>query len=374
MELRAPFRDVIGRNGIDGLQLLEDALGDNATQIKSQNRFLLYENNVWDGNLTALANEQMYRLYTVDDGGYAIEGPYADPAEHTVNLRIGWNWIGYVESTVMDPNTAMANLTTASENDCLKSYSAFATYYEGYGWYGDLEVMEPGLGYMLRVANRGSFTYASVDKGTVSNSNHSNVNRYWKPIIGKFPDNMNVLAVIELNGNELRTENAELAAFAENGECRGTALLRYIEPIDRYVAFLTVYGEDGDALHFQVRHEDVTYQVNERLTMVVDEVVGKGTEPDKMTVKGAGIGEIDASLNLYPNPVGKGQQVRIELPENSGKAIIEIIDMMGRVIYANNVDGRDGACTVSTPDVPGVYALRVLGEHGITYHGKLIVK
>ena len=274
----------------------------------------------------------------------------------------------------MEHNAAMASLTAATEDDCLKSYTNFATYYEGYGWYGDLEVMEPGQGYMMRRASAGSLTYASSNKESVINSNHSNVNNYWKPVIGKFPDNMNVLAVIELNGNELRSEEAELAAFDENGECRGSALLRYVEPINRYVAFLTVYGENEDALNLRVRYEGMTYNVNEQLTMMADDVIGKGTEPYKMTIKGAGLDEISANLSLYPNPVGQGQEVKIELPENMGNATVEVIDVMGRTILRNTVDGGDGACTVSTPDASGVYTIRVINEQGQTWNGKLIVK
>ena len=364
----------IEMNGVNGLSLLENALGESVTEIKSQNRFLLFEDGEWDGNLTAIVNEQMYRLYAVENGDFALNGLVADPAEHTITLKTGWNWIGYVESTTMEHNAAMASLTAATEDDCLKSYTNFATYYEGYGWYGDLEVMEPGQGYMMRRASAGSLTYASSNKESVINSNHSNVNNYWKPVIGKFPDNMNVLAVIELNGNELRSEEAELAAFDENGECRGSALLRYVEPINRYVAFLTVYGENEDALNLRVRYEGMTYNVNEQLTMMADDVIGKGTEPYKMTIKGAGLDEISANLSLYPNPVGQGQEVKIELPENMGNATVEVIDVMGRTILRNTVDGGDGACTVSTPDASGVYTIRVINEQGQTWNGKLIVK
>jgi hypothetical protein len=93
-----------------------------------------------------------------------------------------------------------------------------------------------------------------------------------------------------------------------------------------------------------------------------------------MTAKSAGVNETNVNLNLYPNPVGQGQEVRLELPENMGDVIVEIIDMMGRAICRNVVDGRDGACTVSTPDVPGVYTIRVTGEQGQTWNGKLIIK
>ena len=362
----------IEMNGVNGLQLLEDALGESATQIKAPNRFLLYENHEWDGNLTAITNELMYRIATTEDGNFSLNGLCADPAEHPITLKQGWNWIGYVENVALEHNTALANMTTASENDFLKSYLNFATYYEGYGWWGELETMEPGQGYMIKVANPGSFTYPSVAKEVVINNTHSNLNKYWKPVIGKFADNMNVLAVIELDGNELRSEEAELAAFDENGECRGSAILMWVEPIDRYVAFLTVYGEDHDALSLRVRYQDAIYNVNEQLTMKANDLIGTGTNPYKMTAKGTGLNEDNVNVSLYPNPVNAGQQVRIELPGNMGNATVEIMDMMGRVVLCR--DTKYGVSTIKTPNVSGVYSIRITGKQGQTWNKLLIIK
>jgi uncharacterized repeat protein (TIGR02543 family) len=362
----------IEMNGVQGLQLLENALGSNGVQIKGKNAYVMHSGNSWLGQLKALNNESMYQIKVNADGEYSLNGIVADPSEHTISLTNGWNWVGYIENTVMATNDALVNLA-ATDEDIFKSYFSFTTYYEGFGWWGDLEELEPGVGYMLQSSGANSFTYPVNAKTSVHNSQPI-ANKYWNPVVGQFPNNMNVIAVVELDGNELRSENVELAAFADNGECRGSALLRYVEPIDRYVAFLTVYGDDEDALNLRVRYQDASYAVNEQLTMMTDEVVGTGRNPFTMTAKGAGLNEISASLNFYPNPVGQGQEVKIELPENMGNATVEIIDVMGRTICRNTFDGGDGACTVSTPDASGVYTIRVINEQGQTWNGKLIVK
>jgi len=64
-----------------------------------------------------------------------------------------------------------------------------------------------------------------------------------------YPDNMTVIAVVALDNAMLHSEQYELAVFA-NDECRGSAKLMYVAPIDQYVAFLTIYGETTADLRF----------------------------------------------------------------------------------------------------------------------------
>ncbi len=360
----------IEMNGIQGLQLLKETLGDNGVQIKGKNGYVIHNGNNWIGPLNALNNESMYQIKVNEDAECSLSGAIAVPSEHAINLTNGWNWVGYIESTAMATNDALVNLT-ATDEDIIKSYSDFSTYYEGAGWWGSLEELEPGVGYMLQSTGTNSFTYPVNAKTPVHNSQPI-ANKYWQPLVGQFPNNMSVIAVVELDGNELRSEKAELAAFADNGECRGSALLKYVEPIDRYVAFLTVYGEDEDALHLRMRYQDASYAVNEQLTMMADEVVGTGRIPFTMTAKSAGVNETNVNLNLYPNPVGQGQEVRLELPENMGDVTIEIIDMMGRVVLCR--DTKYCVSTMKTPNMPGVYSIRITGKQGQTWNKLLIVK
>lgn len=75
---------------------------------------------------------------------------------------------------------------------------------------------------------------------------------HWVPNPHQFPSNMNVIAIVEINGVEQQNEYLELGAFCEE-ECRGSKLLRYYDPpADRYLLFLTIYGEGGDQLYFKL--------------------------------------------------------------------------------------------------------------------------
>ena len=76
-------------------------------------------------------------------------------------LDPGWNWIPYVPQTAATVVSVMPSHTYA-QNDVMKSQTAFSTYYASYGWFGSLYTLEPGVGYMLKVATGGQVNFASA--------------------------------------------------------------------------------------------------------------------------------------------------------------------------------------------------------------------
>ena len=64
----------------------------------------------------------------------------------------------------------------------------------------------------------------------------------FEPMVDNYANNMLITAVVEINDEELRSDDFELAAFVGN-ECRGSVRLMYVDPLDRYVAFLLVFGD-----------------------------------------------------------------------------------------------------------------------------------
>ena len=55
-------------------------------------------------------------------------------------------------------NTALSNIGPDNAT-YIKSQSGFADYYSGYGWYGQLSIMDPFLGYQIFMTNSDEFTY-----------------------------------------------------------------------------------------------------------------------------------------------------------------------------------------------------------------------
>ena len=144
------FSTYIDMNEVDGLTMLEQALGDNAEMIKSKNFADEFDGEEWyrDDDMT-LNNEEMFMVYVINACTVTLEGPAADPADHPITINPGWNWIGFPCTEETDINVALSGFQ-AEEGDAIKSYSVIAET-DGEEWYPDEEEMEtlkPGTGYM----------------------------------------------------------------------------------------------------------------------------------------------------------------------------------------------------------------------------------
>ena len=84
------------------------------------------------------------------------------------------------------------------------------------------------------------------------------------------------------------------------------------------------------------------------------------------------VGEDDESaLSMYPNPVKKGGEVVVVLPANSESAIVEVVDVMGRVVATKQGDERLFVPTAGL--LPGVYTVLVRQADACLVH-KLVVQ
>ena len=138
-------------SNLDGLTLLETAMGTDGMTISSQSEgSAMYNANQgqWmSGFSNNLITGHMYQIQLANPVEGSLEGLLANPADHPVTLVTGWNWLGYPLNVTMELNAALVNLT-ATPGDVIKYQNAFATYYEGYGWFGTLKNLVPGQGYM----------------------------------------------------------------------------------------------------------------------------------------------------------------------------------------------------------------------------------
>ena len=77
------------------------------------------------------------------------------------------------------------------------------------------------------------------------------INKHWNPNPGLYANNMTVVGIITLNGDELRNASYEIGAFCGE-ECRGSEVLEYYATPNKYLAFLTVYGVNEDLISFRL--------------------------------------------------------------------------------------------------------------------------
>ena len=366
-------------DGIEGLELLEESLGQDGLMVKSQdNGFASYLPNYgWYGSLAAIYNESTYQVNVANDCTVEVTGLPADPSSHPIMLHSGWNWVGYPVGTEMSVDEALSTIVPQN-GDMLKSQNdGYATYLEGYGWYGSLGTLNPGMGLMYKSNNDTdvTLTYPSGGIRNCMKANQTAENNHWRPNLNAYPDNMSVLAVVELDDTGLQGDNYELAAFA-NGEVRGSARLLHVEPLDRYMAFLTVAGDEATELRFGL-YDAKTGTVVETchgasLQYETNAVVGSFETPYVVSFRStSGEDEGERSLHAYPNPVVHGQTFSLSLDDSETGAVnIEIIDALGATVETRHARSLQA---ITAPNVSGVYTLRITEKGKCVRYTKLIV-
>ncbi len=71
----------------------------------------------------------------------------------------------------------------------------------------------------------------------------------WNP--NQYAFNSTFVAVINIDGEEQRSDQLEIGAFCD-GECRGSVICVYEERKDRYFAYLDINGESGMVMNFRL--------------------------------------------------------------------------------------------------------------------------
>ena len=135
-------------NPVTVLQMLEAALGENGMVIKNADYTTSYEDEEWFGDLDdeGIMNEQMYKILVGADCSIELQGVPANPEDHPITINHGWNWIGFPCAQEVSLEDALASFE-AAEGDILKT-NDFTTAFENGEWFGDLEDMSPGQGFM----------------------------------------------------------------------------------------------------------------------------------------------------------------------------------------------------------------------------------
>jgi hypothetical protein len=145
--------------------------------------------------------------------------------------------------------------------------------------------------------------------------------------------------------------------------------LKYVEPIDRYVAFLTVAGDDTETLGLRLYNGETGEEFFSDTEMVfkVDDMIGNPKNPFTVRFNG----QTDDQLLVYPNPVNNGEHFNVVLTSDE-KARVEIINSVGVVVLSTKATNREFVMDV--PTAPGVYTIRVITDEKNVKCTRLIVK
>lgn len=352
----------------NGLSQLENSIGSAGIIIKSRTNGYVeaYQYNGetnWYGTLSSINNEQMYKVRTNANCNAIVSGSFALSESHPITINSGWNWIGFPCNQNVSVDVAMSGFTPEA-NDVIKGRNGFTTYYsdENYSiWYGTLNTLEPGRGYMYRSNSTTQKTLVfQTGRGETTVENVTTENNYFQPADGDFADNMTITAVLKLDGEELRSEDYELAAFVDD-ECRGSVRLMYVEPIDRYVAFLVVFGEPAETLHFTVTDGTQTELSMEEIAFESDGMVGSLAEPKILSFGTTRVDENELSKVLvYPNPSSGVFNI-----QGQGIRKIEVFNAFGQAVVSEETSNDHLQIDLSRY-ADGCYMLRVVTDNGIS--------
>jgi len=366
----------IEQENYDGLGILETVLGTNGLIIKSQDGSVSYdeESGEWSGSLTSINNEAMYKIKMSAPALVTMYGVNAELDDHPITLYNGWTYFGYLLRLNVNLNVALEGLE-ATDGDMIKSQDGFAIYDAEIGeWFGSLSYFEPTKGYMYKSLNEDEVTFTYTNgRSEQLGENLTSGNNHWAADMHKYANNMNIMAGVELDDEDV-VGDYELAAFA-NGECRGSVKLIYVPAMNRYVAFLTVAGDEAIALTFALYNVETEEEILESNTTAMfnaNTMLGEKDNPFVISFRGTtNVSEYSSSMTVYPNPVKKGDNVSVIMAEETTSMQVEVLNALGEVVSVETF-GQSQA-QVKMPDMPGVYMVRIM-TNGNTHFRKVVVE
>jgi hypothetical protein len=320
------------------------------------------------GGLTTISPTESYKLKVTANSDHTWSGNGSKPETTTMNLRKGWNWIGYVPVSGNSLSAALAGITP-SENDVIKCMDDFATY-SGGKWVGTLTQLKPGEGYLYYAANATTFNYpvqrvfpVSADARAMVNTSNSSP---WSYDVHGYPDNTTLIGRLYANGEPALEGAYTVGAFCGN-ECRGVS--KYVGD----VLFLTVHGSvpNDQTVTFKA-YENATgqeYDVSESIVFNGQQE-GSYSTPFTLHVNSdiTGVGEVsNGKYTIYPRPLRNRMYIG---GETADIQTIKLLSSDGAVTIQQN--GYNDAGVDVSGLLPGVYVVAITQQNGKVYYEKVL--
>lgn len=315
------------------------------------------------GNLTDVVPETFYKLEMASDGKMDITGTVLTPNQVEIDLRSGWNWIGYIPRSAALPAKALA-LLSASVGDEVKGQDGFAQY-NGSTWIGTLDKMEPGKGYMYRAGKSQTFQYPLISPLEVNSSLRSAelrvaANSPWAVDIHKYPNNMSMIADLWENGQKAQADEFTVGAFCGD-ECRGVG--QYVEGR----LFMTIYGgKVGEKISFRAIRNGQSSEWGILETVSFGESTqGSLDQPFVLTLGNqlTGLEILDRQNGIYPNPVKRILYIKGQIDDIRR---VRVIGLNGSVRMSQSLNGENSLDVSSLG--AGLYILVIERDQKVEFH------
>ncbi len=270
------------------------ALPQNATRIVGQTAELVND-PVYGliGNLKTLQPDEAYKVQMSADSIHVMSGYEFNPATN-IDLKSGWNWLGYPVNQTMSLSEAFANMQPDNE-DYIVGQDGFAQYADG-TWTGTLLTLNPGMGYLYHSQNDKAFAYNSaiVSKARAVYGRGIKNETPWAVDKNKYPNVMPLVADVYVDGQKMAAGSYAVGAFCGT-ECRG---------VGKYVngrLMMNIYGEANEKITFRAvnNESEEMFDIVEQLAFT-ETLQGSLYLPYALNVGGAtGIAEVEAAWKVW---------------------------------------------------------------------------
>jgi hypothetical protein len=242
----------------------------------------------WFGGLKQMGTKDLYLINATGSCGIDISGLAVEPSKEPLELVAGWNWVAYHPRTKLPIGEALATLSP-THLDYVKNQSQSATYYNNYGWFGTLDTLRSGDGYMMRLAAADVLQYpdAAPDSKAVPGDQPKSAKGLppWSYNANDYEHSGELNAVVIRGGEEMKS--GYLGAFVGD-ECRGYVEARLFGPTSRTIFVLLIgsNASSGETISFRYYdgEEEREYFIEETLAFESNMRVGSAMNPEEYHV------------------------------------------------------------------------------------------
>jgi len=354
--------------------------------MKGQNLFSVhYNGGGWLGSLNTLGNTSMY-IYRADQPDtLQMLGNVLNPATTPISVVNGWNWIGYIPNYSLQVNEALSSLPSQT-GDLIKSQVSFAQFIDPYGWIGNLKFMQPPNGYQIKLSAPGTLIYPPVSSNLNGGGGPDNmvqsrgpveppVNKFWTVDPTQFEHSMTLIGMLKANEANSTTATMELGAFVGE-QTRGSGQAIYIEPLQSYLFFLTVYANaSGEQIRYRLFDSStgIVQDLSEQMFFSPDLHQGSIEAPVPFTLPTSSVQTLTSaqSFEVQPNPFHNETVLRFALAK-AQEVQVAVTDMSGKQVSNLTIGAREGLNTViwrgqsdnGTRLANGLYYVRLQTDSG----------
>ena len=340
MSLANIFSSVaVANDGIDNVNFIKSQLDGTSTW---------YETFGWFGALETLDNRQMYQVLMNDSATLTFTGTPVDPSQTPIDLASNWNWIGFLPQSPTPIATAFGSIAIANDgvdnvNFIKSQLDGTSTWYETFGWFGALEVLQPTKGYQLLMNNPATLFYpnelvAISDDSNLSDDITMSRQNDFDVIKGDFnPREFEYNGTITLSVDNINDSTGDILAAYVNGELRGITECVYFPYGDKNIYIIQVYSNQlsGEEITFEL-HDSLTgniHMYNETVIFENDMVIGDGFATLSLNDNYTdGVIPSESSLGkAYPNPFNPTTNFEYNISSDMNVSIA-VYDISGQVV------------------------------------------